>query len=167
MAENQKNLNPQITKIDIGKRNLRSITLYPMSLADEELFGDVIQKALQKYFEQEVGGEEGLIEFVDFMLKLIKDNIIKILGFITEKEEKPKKIFNEMTNLQLTELANKIYKINFEEPSKNVEGLLGTIKRMFLSRRLLQPSLSDTDNTTSATSTPEVSETEDLQKNNF
>ena len=43
MAENQ-DLNPQITEIKIGKRDLRSITLYPLSLADEELFGDYLKK---------------------------------------------------------------------------------------------------------------------------
>jgi len=131
MAENQDRLNPQITEIDIGNRSLRSIKLYPMSLADEKLFGDVIQKALQKYFEQQVSEKEDeLIGFVDFLLKLIEKN-------------------------------KSIYEKNFEEPSKNVESLLGTIKSMFLSGRLLPPSLSDTDSTISVTSMPEVSETED------
>jgi len=161
MAENQDRLNPQITEFDIGNRSLRSITLYPMSLKDEKLFGDVIQNALQKYFEQKVSEkEEELIGFIDFLLKLIEKNLIKILGFITD-EEKPKKIFEEMTNYQLSELVKSIYEKNFEEPSKNVESLLGTIKSMFLSGRLLPPSLSDTDSTISVTSMPEVSETED------
>jgi len=162
MAENQDRLNPQITEIDVGKRNLRSITLYPMSLTDEKTFGDVIQKALQKYFEQEVSeNEEALIGFVDFMLKLIEKNLIKILGLITD-EQKPKNLFNEMTNYQLSELVKTIYEVNFEQPSKNVKSLLETVKNMFLSRRLLQPSLSDTPSTISATSTKEVLETEDL-----
>ncbi|MBW2154593.1 MAG: hypothetical protein JRH18_23405 [Deltaproteobacteria bacterium] len=161
MAENQDRLNPQITEIDIGNRSLRSIKLYPMSLADEKLFGDVIQKALQKYFEQQVSEKEDeLIGFVDFLLKLIEKNLIKILGLITD-EDKPKKVFDEMTNYQLSDLVKSIYEKNFEEPSKNVESLLGTIKSMFLSGRLLPPSLSDTDSTISVTSMPEVSETED------
>lgn len=162
MAENQDRLNPQITEIDVGKRNLRSITLYPMSLADEKIFGDVIQKALQKYFEQEVSeNEEALIGFVDFILKLIEKNLIKILGLITD-ETKPKKLFDEMTNYQLSELVKTIYEVNFEQPSKNVKSLLETVKSMFLSRRLLQPSLSDTPSTILATSMEEALEMEDL-----
>lgn len=162
MAENQDRLNPQITEIDVGKRNLRSITLYPMSLADEKIFGDVIQKALQKYFEQEVSeNEEALIGFVDFILKLIEKNLIKILGLITD-ETKPKKLFDEMTNYQLSELVKTIYEVNFEQPSKNVKSLLETVKSMFLSRRLLRPSLSDTPSTISATSMEEALKTEDL-----
>jgi transcription termination factor NusB len=161
MAENDR-LNPQITKIDIGTRNLRSITLYPMSLADEKLFGDVIQKALQKYFEQQISeSEEELVGFVDFLIKLIEKNLIKILGLITD-EEKPKQVFDEMTNFQLSELVKTIYEVNFEQPSKNVKSLLDKLKTMFLSRRLSQPSLSDTLSTTSPISTPEASGMEDL-----
>lgn len=161
MAENER-LNPQITKIDIGKRNLRSITLYPLSLADEKLFGDVIQKALQKYFEQQVSEDEAeLVGFVDFLMKLIEKNLIRILGLITD-EEKPKQVFDEMTNFQLSELVKTIYEVNFEQPSKNVKSLLDKLKTTFLSRRLSQPSLSDTLSTTSPISTPEDSGMEDL-----
>lgn len=166
MAENDR-LNPQITKIDIGTRSLRSITLYPLSLADEKLFGEVIQKALQKYFDQQVSGKDDeLIGFVDFLIKLIEKNLIKILGLITD-EEKPKDVFDNMTNYQLSEMVKIIYDVNFEQPSKNVKSLLETLKSMFLSRRLSQPSLSDTTNTILATSMEEATGKEGLPENSF
>jgi len=41
-----KKLNPQITDVDIGVRDLRTIKIYPLSLKDEKLFGDAFQKML-------------------------------------------------------------------------------------------------------------------------
>ena len=161
MAENDR-LNPQITEIEVGTRNLRSITVYPMSLADEKLFGDVIQKALQKYFDQKVGEEEAeIVGFVDFLFKLIEKNLIKILSLITD-EDNSEKTLEEMTNFQLSELIMTIYKVNFEQPVKNAESLLDKAKNLLLRSRGLSPqSSNDILNTDLTTSTDEVSKTED------
>lgn len=161
MAENER-LNPQITEVEVGKRTLRNITVYPMSLADEKLFGDVVQGALQKYFDQKVSDDEAeLVGFVDFLIKLIEKNLIKILGLITD-DAKPKKLLEEMTNFQLSDLVMTIYEVNFEQPSKNAKSLLDKMKNLLLlSRGLSQQSLSDIPNTDSIISTPESSETGD------
>jgi hypothetical protein len=162
MTTPENNLNPQITDVDVGVRDLRTVKVYPLSLKDEKLFADIFQQTLKKYFEQTIdeGDEEQISKFVGEILKLIEENFIKILGLVTD--ENGQELFDSMTNMQASHVVMVIYRTNFEEPLKNAESLLNKVKTLFQLRRPLQPFLSDMPSGTFPISTEEPSETEDL-----
>ena len=162
MTTPEKNLNPQITDVDVGVRDLRIVKIYPLSLKDEKLFADVFQQTLKKYFEQTIdeGDEEQISRFVGEILKLIEENFIKILGLVTD--ENGQELFDSLTSMQASQIVMAIYRTNFEEPLKNAEGLLNKVKTLFQLRRPSQPFLSDMPSGILDTSIPEPLETEDL-----
>ena len=167
MTTPEKNLNPQITDVDVGVRDLRTVKIYPLSLKDEKLFADIFQEALQKYFASGVdeGDEEQVSKFVGEILKLIEENFIKILGLVTD--ENGQELFDSMTNMQASQVVMVIYRTNFEDPLKNAESLLNKVKTLFQLRRPLQPFLNDMPSSILGTSMPEVSETEDLLEDSY
>ena len=162
MTTPENKLNPQITDVDVGVRDLRTAKIYPLSLKDEKLFADIFQEALQKYFASGVdeGDEEQVSKFVGEILKLIEENFIKILGLVTDEDGQ--ELFDSMTNMQASKIVMAIYRTNFEEPLKNAESLLNKVKTLFQLRRPSQPFLNDMPSSILGTSMPEVSETEDL-----
>ena len=82
MSEEMKNLNPQITDVEIGIRSLRKITVYPLSVSDQFKMSDLITKALQKFFLRE---DQDDVAFIAFLLGLIKKNLVSILELICDE----------------------------------------------------------------------------------
>lgn len=158
------NLNPQVRYIDIGVRELRKLTIYPMSMADQKRFGKMFQKIVEEYLSQTPDGPmqtEDLMPFAQFLIKLIGENIKEVLKIITElREQELDRFFDDVTNNQMSQIIMAVYEENFDKPSKNLLGLFETVRQLFPLERLSQPSLNDTDSTTSATSTPEATGTE-------
>ena len=78
-------LNPNIASVEIGIRSIRKIKIYPLSIADQLEFTDLITDTLQTFFKEKSGfeGEESDMQFVNFMLTVIKENLGKILEMVT------------------------------------------------------------------------------------
>ncbi|HDZ15568.1 hypothetical protein LCGC14_1083020 [marine sediment metagenome] len=148
VTENQK-INPQVTTIEIGVRNLRSITIYPLSLGDQLEMSDIISNTLGSFFQLEDQSEMALASFV---LELIQSNLEKIIGLVIEEDEDVKKIMKELSNVQTVGVSTLIFEMNYEAASKNVRSLFKKVKSTFLSERPSPQSVSDTD-TNSKTST--------------
>jgi len=157
MSEELKDLNPQITSVKVGKRNLRKIKIYPLSVGDQIKMSDLITKMLQKFF---AGSDKGDIEYVTFLLDLIKKNIIRILEYVME-EKVSNTFLDDVTNFQLSEIAKIIYEVNYESPAKNAESLLSQAKSLFLLGGQLQQSVNDTLDTDLSTSSEDHSEKEE------
>ena len=164
MSDEMKDLNPQIVDVEIGIRTLRKITIYPLSATDQFKMSDLITKALQKFFLK--GGkpkgskDEDDMEFIAFLLGLIRKNIVKVFELICD-EESPAGLLDDISNLQLSNIVKTIYEVNYGEPGKNVESLVGQVKTLFQSGRLLQQSVSDIQDIDLTTSSESPSETEE------
>lgn len=162
------NLNPQITDVDIGVRDLRTIQIYPLALKDEKIFAAEFQAMLKKYFEQKAESDENvdseenqLVAFAEYVIGLIEENFIKILGLVTFDED-VQEIYDSLTGMQASQIVMVIYRTNFEAPLKNASSLVEKIKSLLLSKRQLQPLSNDMDNTISGISTQDPSKMEDL-----
>lgn len=128
MPEKRK-INPQIASLEIGTRNLRTIKIYPLSFGDQLEMTDLITDTIQKFLEAR--GEklqEDNIEFVQFVVNLLRNNLAKIIKLISDEDEK---MLKEITNLQVTELVTIIYEMNYEESIKNARSLVEKIQPMF------------------------------------
>lgn len=141
MPEKRK-INPQIASLEIGTRNLRTIKIYPLSFGDQLEMTDLITETIQKFLEAR--GEklqEDNIEFVQFVLNLLRNNLTKVIKLISDEDEK---MLKEITNLQVTELVTIIYEMNYEESIKNARSLVEKIQPMFQLTGQSQQSVNDT-----------------------
>jgi hypothetical protein len=165
MSGDEQNLNPQIRSVEIGVRDLRKISIFPMSMSDQAKFTDLLQEALNVFFEQAPGGdlnEENLLPLFASLGKLVSKNSQEFIKIVTDKDQvDPKEFFDEVTNTQMSVIIGHIITDNYEEPSKNALSLFQTIKSLFQWERLLPTSSNDIVNTTLDTSTQEDGEKED------
>lgn len=116
------NLNPQITDTMVGIRELRKLTIYPVSLADEFHLTELIATVIAEIASSEQ--EENL-----FLLKIIntiKTNIREILTYVIDEDVDT--LLKELTNTQASEIAKIIYEANFEESIKNLKDLIKKAK---------------------------------------
>ena len=158
MSENeQAMLNPQIAEVEIGIRNLRKITVYPLSMADQLKLTDTITQALKEQFEKNANSDMAIIAFIT---NLIKDNLGKIIAMVTDETDGDA-LLGEITNFQAVQIAEILYEVNYGVVAKNFKSLFGKLSPLFLSGRPLPPSVNDTD-TVSKTSTESPGETEVL-----
>lgn len=138
-------LNPQITSIEIGVRDLRTITIYPLSMADQFSMDKVITEAMSIFNIDDIDNE---IELVGFVFKIIQDNLKLAIELVTDKEERgTESLLNEMTNLQITDLIRIIFEVNYETQIKNLKGLFEKAKKLFQPKRPSLQSVSDTEDT--------------------
>lgn len=154
-------MNPQITDVEIGVRNLRKIIIYPLSVGQqlelEAMITDIVQGMVFKS-----DGED--LEFISTILKAIRTNIVNIFELITENEDGVKMIA-DMTNLQLSEIAKIVYEVNYGEPLKNVKGLGKVMELVSLLERQSPQSVKDTDTDLKTSSENDLSK-EELPKDN-
>lgn len=166
MTDNTQDLNPQIRTVDVGIRNLRKIKIYPMSMADQSNFVELLKGAIESYLNltAESGSftESDLLPFIASVTKMVSENSKEFIKIVTDENEvNPDTFFDEVTNMQMSTIVKIIVDDNFEAPSKNVMSLLRTITNLFQWRRQSPMSLNDTDNSDSTISTEEPLEKED------
>jgi hypothetical protein len=153
-AEMQR-LNPQVADVDIGIRTLRTIQVYPLSMADQLKMMDIVTKAIA---DQIPRLQENDIEMVTFITNLIKDNLGRIIGMVTDEDGD--KLLEEMTNMQTASIVEIIYETNYGDVAKNFKSLFGKIGILFPMERPLPQFANDTD-TGLTTSTESPGETEE------
>jgi hypothetical protein len=127
-------LNPQIFTVTIGKRNMRKITLYPLSLGDEIKVSNIFSEVISIFLvATEIREEKEInsIALLTSMFRIIKDNLGTILSLISDEDGE--KLVNEITNVQAEELIQKIVETNFISVSKNLKSLLEKSKSLFQS----------------------------------
>jgi len=150
-----KMLNPRIRDVDIGIRNLRKVTIYPLSIPDQEQLIDVITSAVREFFLSDAPKDD--YAFTSFVVKQIKDNMKRIMELITDEKD-IEALLRDIDNYQLTEIANIIWEVNFDLPGKNAKSLFEKLKNLFPSEGLSPMSLSDIQDTVLKTSKESPSE---------
>jgi len=157
-------LNPQVSEVKIGIRKLRTIKIYPLSMADQSKVTAILTKEIAKFFAGRDVNSIPVMEFIDFIIKAIQKNFVEILKYITDPEDVGdySKILSEISNLQAAEIASLVYEVNYAALAnvKNVKSLLNLIKSSFQLRGQSLPYVNDTD-TDQKTSTEKVTEKEE------
>ena len=153
MPEEQERLNPQITDVEIGIRNLRKIKVYPLSMSDQLKLTDMVTKSAT---EQMAKGD-GDIAIVSFVLQLIQENLSKIITMVTDEKAD---VLEDMSNSQAVEFADVLFEVNYGAVVKNFKSLSKKLTGLFQSERPSPPSVSDTA-TDSKTSTVSPIKTEE------
>jgi len=155
--DDQAKLNPQQTEVEIGVRNLKNLTIWPLSMADQIEISQTLEGAVSQIIANSLDD----LSFVLAIKTVIADNITSILMKITDHTTKVKadKLLKDLTNDQFVDICTKIYEMNFQVISKNVMSLLEGMELSPM-RRPSPTSLSDTPDTDSKTSSASDSEPE-------
>jgi len=150
----ERRLNPEIKTATIGVRELRDITVYPLSMADQLKMTNLITDAIKMFFNK---GDTTDIEFAAFLADTVKDNLEEILKLVTDEGTAS---LSDITNNQAVAIAEIIYDVNFGSLVKKVKSLLERVNEQFPSGRPSLTSLGSMADTDLKTSTEEVGEKE-------
>ena len=150
----------------IGIHHLQTIKVYPLSVADQFKFADIIDVAVREIVKvySDVTTEDGDIntdaiqKVIPKVITLIEANLEEILTLAIDMKtvELPKpnlaqmllrtkpSLLSLLSNDQIIGLIELIYDMNYGSNSKNVASLFGKIKGM-VSERQLPSSVKSTD----------------------
>jgi len=129
MSKAQK-LNPQVRSVEIGIREMREIKIYPLSFRDQQSLVENLIGGLNTFSEKAEGEDLKDADVPMIIIEMIKEKIEVVLELVTDPEEEID--VDGLTNMQISEIVNIIYKENFKEPSKKVEDLLKIVKPLVL-----------------------------------
>jgi len=120
-------MNPDIVVVKIGKKDLFDLTIYPLSASDQikfsQQFADVVLDLANMVNLKEA-------EVVAKITYHLENNLIEILDLVTEKNPELR-LTEQITNRQLTEIANIIWSVNYETSIKNGKALIQKISEAF------------------------------------
>ena len=158
--EDSKKLNPQIASVVIGTRNLRELTVFPLSVGDQLSMTSVITEALESF--RNADDDE---EMAGVVIALLQKNLPMILEFVTDSDkETPEELLRDITNAQVLDIAQIVYEQNYAGFLKKAKSLFEEVIKKAestqSSKRLSQRSVKSTD-TDSKTSTGSDSKTVD------
>lgn len=163
MPDENKKLNPQITTVTIGRRDLKEIEIYPLAVGDQLSMTSIVQEAINIFVEA-----MGDAEVIGGAVALILENIPIILSYVIDNPDDSTDLLKDITNEQAIEISEIVYEQNYSSLVKKVKGLLEKAKKEIQevkdlpSRRPSQPSANITD-IDSTKSTEQDSKTEASQ----
>jgi hypothetical protein len=144
-------VNPSIKTVTIGKRILKEVKIYPLSIADQTKMSDLIAKSVSGAFGLARASDTEFIKFIQIQLQ---DNLEKVLELITDEGSV---LLEDITNEQAIEIGNIVYEVNYDSLKKKLAPWLKKMKGSGLAK-WLPASSDDTPNSPSTTSSEEVTE---------
>ncbi len=127
--------NPRIQSIDLGTRELKSFRIFPLSMADQFRLTDAISKVADEYQESQVDPElpeeeeNAATNSAKIVLRFLQENIGSVLSMVTEESNRPS--LSDIDNVQLSELVELLYSMNYENTIKNFQGFIKKVKDLF------------------------------------
>ena len=124
-------LNPQIREISVGTKELRKVKIYPLSMADQFKMTDAIVAAAQQF---SVIDPKNLNDatIVATMITMIEENLQDLFKLLLAEEEDI--TFDELTNVQFSDIVEIVYEINYETSIKKFQDLIDEVKKMLPSK---------------------------------
>lgn len=134
-------LNPDIKEFEFGKKELHTVTVYPLAMGDQFKVSDMIVEIAQSVIAANIQGTVSDAIIVKTAIEAIRKNISDILMLITEQTAaEVEDMISEITNNQLTALVEIVWSVNYEESLKNGRSLFERMKQAFQSKRSSQDS---------------------------
>ena len=118
----KRNINPDAAKVQVGARTIREIIIYPLSISDQMQLTDKFSEIVQKFSEfdsNKMTNEDAIKFFKDFL----SDNLPEFMEFVVNPNENAVPTLDEVTNKQLAEIAENVFRINYEDMIKNFKDL--------------------------------------------
>lgn len=118
-------LNPQIQEISVGTKELRKITLYPLSMADQFKMTDAVVAAFSQFsvIDPTTLNDTAIVAT---MITMIEENLQDLFKLLLDPEEQVE--FTELTNDQFTDIVTIVYEVNYENSIKKLQDLISRVK---------------------------------------
>jgi hypothetical protein len=154
-----KRINPDIRNITYGKKELKELTLYPLSIGDQFKVTDIITSVVQKLVAGTKENQLNDFVFMSAIINALEDNLGKVLILIADiPEDEVKNILQDTTNSQLMDIVESVWEVDFEPALKKGKNLFERGKSVFDLKRSSPSSSNVTHNTDLKTSTEKVTE---------
>ena len=141
--------NPKARKFEIGIREIREITIWPLSLADEISFSEKIVSLVDGFDKSVLSdGEPSDVKATAYIIEAIQNNLVELLVYVTDD----KVSLSDLDNEQFVDLCTIIFEMNFDGAAGKIKRLLNRIKNLFPQKTPLE-NLSSTPVTDTNTST--------------
>lgn len=138
-------LNPQISMVEVGVKELREVTIYPLSMADEKKMVSLISKEISVADKKMKNLTD--VAAVKYVVDLIATHLQTIFKFVLDPDEEIKE--EELTNSQLADIALLIYIVNFETVVVKLKAPIEKIKDRFqesqMKADMIEPSLKSSE----------------------
>lgn len=110
----QVNLNPDVRELTIGVRELRKVTMYPLSVRDQLNTTSIVVGAVSTFFRA-YDNVDAVPEtdFAMFISQLVSGNMDPVIRMVLADESPDKDVLAEMTNRQLEEFVKAVYEVNY------------------------------------------------------
>ena len=118
-------LNPQIREISVGTKELKKVTIYPLSMADQFKLTDAVVDAFRQFSVIDPT-QLNDAAIVATMVTMIEENLQDLFKLLLAEDEQIS--FDELTNIQFTEIVEIVYEINYETSIKKFQDLISKIK---------------------------------------
>ena len=127
MSEDNRTINPDAEKVQVGIKTLREITIYPLSISDQMKLTDKFSEAIEQFsqFDRENMSNEDAINFIK---NFLSQNLPEFMEFVVDPDETTVPTLDEVTNKQLGIIADVVFRINYEELIKNAKDLFKRVK---------------------------------------
>lgn len=136
-------LNPDIRNIEYGKREIKSLQIFPLSIRDQFKLSSMVTSVVTGLVESQEEQQFSDAAFMRQVMESIEANITEIVCVMADiKKEEADEIIDAMTNTQLLELVEIIWVVNYEPAIKKGRDLFERGRNLFPSKRSLAPSLS-------------------------
>lgn len=119
-----------------GRDNDKTLSLYPMSMADQIRITGVITEVLSTVMKTASSVTDGNISdlaFVNVIAQTVRDNFITVAAIVTGKPEDDPDIVDlptHVTNMQLMEFVQYVWDTNYGNVKKNFDGLFSLLTKM-------------------------------------
>lgn len=157
----EKKLNPDIRIISYGKRELKELTLYPLSIGDQFKVTDMVTGIIQSLVAGQRDGNLNDLVFMTAVMKALEDNLGKILTLISDiPETEVSDVINNLTNTQFLDIIESVWSVDYEPALKKGKNLFERGRSVFGLKRSSQTSSSSSPSTDLKTSIGKDTETE-------
>lgn len=155
--DEDKQMNPDITNLTYGKKELKILVVYPLSIGDQFKVTNMITEIVKNLVENK--GTAADYAFMTAIMNALEKNLSKILSLVADiVEAEANDIVNSLTNTQFVALVETIWTVNYEPALKKGQDLFDRGKLLFASRRSSPSSSNATPSTDLKTSTEKVTE---------
>jgi len=114
-------------EMEVGIKNLKKITIYPLSFAAQKKFAGKIAELIEEFSKQAEDDESSTLKMVNLIIGLLEENIVEISNLVTEDDID----LENVTNDQILDLCTNIYEMNYEGAGKKVKKLMENVKSLW------------------------------------
>lgn len=141
-------LNPSIRELIYGKKELKKLTLYPLSVGDQFKLTELVTKVVQRLVAAQKENSLNDLAFMASMMESLEENLAMVISLISDvPPEEAKEVISRLTNSQLADLIESIWETDYEPMLKKSKNLYERGKNLFNSRKQSPVSLNPIPNT--------------------